>query len=356
MFIFNWVIILSSLITSAFAVELNSSILILNQADLNNCPTQLQKVVSLGNRRVNIIPTFYLELDKDNKAKSYWFRDIHAQPIPLSHSITRDYQNKLSICIKKANDLNLSPTVTVHLDDLKQRIWRRKINFSPLQRYKNFSFKEAILDQTYQSLLFSKFSPELYLTGEMDLSFARYTAQYYKIASGYKKDVKIGVSFNFNRVFKAPSINMEMPFDMVGISNYLPVPSSCSKDSFKKHIKKIKKQLKKVGLDHLPLNFNEIGLGGFSKRMPAILITIFPHKGVSGKQNIETDPWTSTSKREIRYKYHKCLLSFLKETNDIKSAFLWNLDSWDVQGLYHYSTGYKDSKIQDLIYRHNSTQ
>jgi len=75
--------------------------------------------------------------------------------------------------------------------------------------------------------------------------------------------------------------------------------------------------------------------------------------GQTGKYDASLDPWKIETNYQYRKNYYKCLLGFLKKTPTIQAAFLWNSDSWDIQGLYPYSADYRDEMISNWIFEHN---
>ena len=80
--------------------------------------------------------------------------------------------------------------------------------------------------------------------------------------------------------------------------------------------------------------------------------------GVRGPYEKSRDPFQRTEFRDFRRAYYRELLAYLKNPPpemNLQSAYLWNSDSWDVQGFYPDTAGYRDSTIVDAIRIHNAS-
>ena len=243
------VFILLFLINShVFSVQLNSSIMIFNESDLSQCEKSMEKAKNLNNKSVNIVLTLLVEINELKEVQKLYFKDKSAKPYPLGINFSNLLKDSLSSCIKKANELNIKPTLTVHIDDLKSKEWRHFINISPLKLYQGFSLEKDVYSPVIDALLLSKYPANLFLLGEMDLSYSLHSNEYNQIAKDYFDKLNIGVSFNYNKLFRAKPLK-KVFFRMVGFSNYLPVPENCSAKSFQNHIRTIRIELKKVHLE-----------------------------------------------------------------------------------------------------------
>jgi hypothetical protein len=86
-----------------------------------------------------------------------------------------------------------------------------------------------------------------------------------------------------------------------------------------------------------------VGLGGgtgTNERTPSKnpeLSGQIPYSGIRGVYQSELDPWKDEGMRTYRQSYYEALGSFLAHQTSpwkVTRAFLWNSDSWDVEGIY----------------------
>jgi len=66
----------------------------------------------------------------------------------------------------------------------------------------------------------------------------------------------------------------------------------------------------------------------------------------------EKNVWNDPAASQLRKSYYDSLIEFMK-WGDIDSAYLWNLDTWDVQGIYPTSERCKDSQIASSLQEYN---
>ena len=336
------------------SVKLNSSIIMFNQHDFKECTNRLVKAKQRGATRVNLIPTIFVKLN-DRKVSSYHYRDNHGHYQVMSSTFIKSYSNNILKCVAKANELKLAISFTPHLDDFDEKVWRNYFDFDPLEKYQGFSYDDITLTSLVKAINDSNQKVDLFVSGEMGKSYYLYPNSYKLIVKKLKQvtNANIGISFNYNNMLGLYNKVESISWDMIGFSNYLPIRVNCDASDFQEHLTVVKKQLSFLGLDHLPLHFNEVGIGGISSEADIYEIVKHPHRGVGGEYSVDRDPWQREDLGIMRVKYHQCLLSFLKSTDQIESAFLWNLDSWDPQGLYPYTVKYESDTISKMILNHN---
>jgi hypothetical protein len=196
--------------------------------------------------------------------------------------------------------------------------------------------------------------------------------------------VRTGVNLNFNETFGLiPPKNVDpkgVQFLLggstyLGISAYAPLRRDQGEIRpwrFNQNFEMFNRELLQLGINlrwykNLELHLSEVGLGGSpdgeapAKNDLEALGT--PYYGIHGPYEVDRDPWQSPALKKTRFDYHCALLNYLAKPSlqswSIKHAFLWNLASWDVQGLYPSSSGptgsYADSKIANMIGLYNRT-
>ena len=344
----------------AYAIELNSSVMLFNQDDLDKCELQIQKAKNLKNSRINLVSSLYVELDGTEVTKYYIKnKQAHAK-VANSNNIVK-YQQGLIRCVEYALEEFQDVYVSILLNQIREdRLWRNFYDYDPLRKYSEFSLYE-ISFKPFEKISASKLKRVfLSLTGEMGRSIKLYPTSYQRILERLPKELNIGVSLNFNQSFGSfLDFNLKLPvlndFDFIGFSGYEMVPSECSAEDFIENIKNFKSRIRGYGLTkpeaQWRLHINETGIGG---GLPlAVAISKLPFKGVYGAYSQKKDPWRFESYRRIRKNFYQCLLTALKGNQQIKAAFIWNTDSLDVQGLYPFSKEYRDEEISQLIKTHN---
>lgn len=331
------ILILFSL--NAFSVSLDSSILIFNDYDLSICKNTVDRVERVGAKRINFIPTIYVSLD-GNRVKQYFYKDSSSNSIPLSHSELSRISRKLNECIEYSKSKDLDFIFSPHLDHVEHKTWRFYFDFDPSQRLMGMSYEDILVALSPET------STHYFLTSELKTSYSRYHSKYFDISKRLNTKHKVGHNFNFNQNDLYPSYE----YDFVGISNYLPVSRYASKSMFETQLHRVKRELMKVGMHGIPLFYNEIGLGGKGSFEEML---IAPYAGIGGQYDYQSSPWSDFNKRIYRRDYFRALLSFLGDTSELEGVFLWNLDSFDVQGIYHYTRGHHSEEIIQLIKTYN---
>ena len=305
---------------SVLGQSLDSSIMIFNDYDLSICIQQVSRAQQIGAKKINFIPTFYTKLNKKS-VTSFHFKDKNAKSYALNKSNLTKMSSEFKKCMSYARDLNIAVILTPHIDDLDNKLWRFYFNFNPLKKYQGISYEDIILT------LDTDFEIKYFISAELEEMYFNFHKEMFEISLKLKN--KNGINFNYNRNRRAPLYS----YDFVGVSNYSALPLKISHSIFREQLKKLRKELSKVKMHKLPLYYNEIGLGG---RGDEFTFPLKPHEGIYGAFNDIKNPWRNIFKENYRKKYFKSLLDFL-EGNKIEGVFIWNLDSFDVQGLYPYT-------------------
>jgi hypothetical protein len=271
--------------------------------------------------------------------RGFSFKNENAEAYPLNTHNLQNIANRINQCMTYAKANGLGFIFTPHIDDVSGRLWRFYFKFNPLQKYDGLSYEDLIL------ALSPVHRTHYFLTAELKTSYTEYHREYYTIAQKLKEDHWVGHNINHNENEATPKYE----YDFVGVSNYLKVQVSASPSMFNDQIVKIKKELKKLKMENLPLFYNEIGLGGAGTFYEMINA---PWEGVYGEYDVQTSPWQNETKNQYRKAYYRSLLKFL-ETASLEGVYIWNLDSFDVQGIYPYTQGHEDIQIMKWIRDHN---
>jgi len=351
-------------------VSLNSSIILFGEHDFNNCSRQVQKAITFGNTKLQLIPTLYADLN-ENQVLGYYYRDAKYRYQKVNHQWIKSFTDQMNKCIQYAYSKKIQITITPHLDDKDGIVWRNKFIFDPLMDYQGHSYYSIMLAPLAQ--VSSHKNLYLNLSGEMGTSLYNYPHSYIEIMNKLKSmPFKKGISLNYNNQFgsshrfKKAIASFLKKLDFIGFSNYFSVPKYCTKGDFQQHLLRFLAPLYSYR-KYLPkkIHMTEVGLGGNSSTSrnnfpakTAYAAAQTPHSGIWGKYVLSNDPWKISSLKEMRIRYYNGLLSYLEVVKrrpkfHITHAFLWSLNSWDVQGLYSTSTKYRDHEISQSIIEHN---
>lgn len=360
--------------------SLNSSIPLFNEWDLERCSSQVEKAHQLGNKAVNFIPTIHFVADEKAQLQYYCFnsKKVYCRQFDSEvYALLKSYYSK---CFEAARDRNLKILILPHIDPAGFHIWRNDLEFDPLADHNGFSYFQTVLHPLEEALLEvlpANYPVEVALQGEMGKTIFHFAQSYEKIFVHMKTNLsslanKVGISLNFNKVGGtltggSPEQLLALQslidrVDFVGISAYHAVALPLQASSFAANIASLAGELALHSIT-LPLtkeiHFSEIGLGGggapHDGHTPAKTVeecARSPWSGVRGAYSEEIDPWANAELRQFRFDFYKNLLEFLNAPNArVTEANIWNVNSWDVQGLY--SNNYFDSDIIDLIANSN---
>ena len=272
------------------------------------------------------------------------------------------YQKRFVRCIKKSLEAFKNTHITIqlnHVDDASN--WRNYYDYDPLEKLQGYSLFDITMKPLIKVPEKDHARIHLALTSEMGTSLKLYSKSYSQILKMLPKKMNIGASINYNQSFgsfldKGLKLEVLNEFDFIGVSAYDKIEPKCSADNFKKNIEKFRKKLKRYGLtkpeNDWKIQITEIGIGGGASDSKKTMR--MPYKGIYGPYSIEKDPWQKPSYSQVRKDFYHCLLDFLKTTNLVNAAFIWNANSWDVQGFYPFSKHYKNPEITQLIKSYNN--
>jgi len=363
-----------------------SSSMILNEFfDYRNCTNQLEKAKALGNRKIHINYFVNVLLDSQNRFRHMCIVDetLQCQKATDYHFDTIRYF--FGRCLRKAVELDLAISITPYIEHKTdgENFWRNYFYMDPTEKIDRFSYEEATLNVILESI--ENNTPETYpielsLQGEMGGSVAAAPGEYLRILKKTKKrfssrEMKIGISLNFDDIFGGyPKMNQNLPainelmrhLDFIGISLYKDVEVPAKVQNFRDNLDFFFQSIKKSGVKvpaMLPLRITEVGLGGGQPTgfdVPAVTpaqAAKNPWSGVRGFYNFSNDPWQKQDMRAYRQDFHMALLKFLAKpdiSRPIIGAYLWNQESWDVQGFGYGFEEYGDPDVIELIKRYNS--
>jgi hypothetical protein len=145
--------------------------------------------------------------------------------------------------------------------------------------------------------------------------------------------------------------------DFVGMSFYVPVSVSPTRDDFVRGMDHFVNELKQHGLsvpESKPFQFSEVGIGG--RRLRDGIAD--PEKAVAapweGTAFARNNPWSQKPMQQLRREFHTALLDFLDRQPapwPVTGAFLWSMGSWDPLG--HGDPAFADPQISQAIEQHN---
>jgi hypothetical protein len=373
-----------SLISSAHATELNTSVLMFRMPEFPECAGRVEKAHALGNSRVSVLPTmqYYRQTDAELPAR-YCFQDAGAGCDEVTPESIARFQSLMTDCFKRATELGMEVTVLPHLDSHDHPIWRNYVTFDPMARYGTHSYYEAFIRPLAQALLDA--TPpgaisHLNVEGEMGASVFTHADAYRRLIGDLRRlrgarPLALGLSFNHDVVAGGANFSytdeqlaetqrLLNELDFLGISAYTPLDARhLVPRSLQKNVTWVTGELDQFRISlpaALPIHFSEISIGGGSKAnngsgiaRTALEAASVPYSGMGGLYDPLQDPWKLPDLSEIRRVFYRALLGFLRDNRQVTRAFIWNTGSWDVQGFYGSATEYADPTLIREIAEHN---
>ncbi|MEW5304148.1 MAG: hypothetical protein WDW36_006780 [Sanguina aurantia] len=167
-------------------------------------------------------------------------------------------------------------------------------------------------------------------------------------------------------------VNLLNTVGFVGISAYHSLPVDITANDMQASALGFFQEFSAFGIDvqsivikrGIELHYSEFGLGGgssFANKVPAANVQAAannPWEGVSGAYNAAADPFL-TNPRLAAYQrqFYQATLAWLMQGSGpqvrIHACFMWNVDSWDVLGIYPESSAYRNEGIARQIAAHN---
>ena len=349
--------------------SINSSVLLFHEWDLNRCVRQLRKAKELGNKKIQIIPTLHYSHNDRDQLQQFYYKDNKGKVEVLNGKSFKSFVEKLTNCLGFAKNSGLQVLITPHLDtvDSSSGHWRNNLVFDPLQKFGGYSYKEVMLDPIVNMINDLGLSGKLSLQGEMGATVFAFPESYQSIVTDYKSQfpsIPMGICLNYNQLsgrFKASSTQNSLveallnEVDFIGFSNYFSVSRPISQSTFRDHVRRFLVGLESYSITLDPdqeIIFSEVGLGGGELNILSSENSVLasPHLGTTGRYHSSRDPWKRYG--SLRKDYYRALIDFSKSDYskyNVSEIYLWNADSWDVQGLYPGHSRYKDDEITEWI-------
>lgn len=162
--------------------------------------------------------------------------------------------------------------------------------------------------------------------------------------------------------------------DFYGVSNYPRAPANVTAANMEYGVWEVDAELAQMGVNlkqllksGKKLVWTEFGLGGGISRCGDVPSPTpgdagyWPDQGITTPYTKKTDPWQNPALRDYRRRFHSAALQVLSKgaiQYPVSHAFLWNIVSWDAQGIHPASSSsegtYADPVITAAIKAHNS--
>jgi hypothetical protein len=394
---------------------ISSAVMLLNMQDIEkHCGGMVDEAKKHGAKQLAFIPTFGFEFTReassqDIKMTRYCVID-QGQCRPFSPEIIERITQGLSSCFQKAVNFGFGIALIPHIDDANpnydQRLWRNLIPFDPLAKYdEKYSYDDILISPLTQALKRVKGIGakriDFAMQGEMGATVFNYPDAYtgllYKVRNGLKGHIinlKTGISLNGNRIAgndigtvpdpnatireaiekksKDPVNeqlyaikNLFREADFIGMSHYgkLSRPGRPDALDFDNYVHEYGVELLSYGINLADFfdakttkefHLSEFGHGGISPTSP--------WEGTPPSYDKAQDPWQLEANQAILCGYYEAAGLFLSGQSattrwGADKAFIWNLGSWDIQGIYHESKKlegtYKQKDISEFILHYN---
>jgi hypothetical protein len=338
------------------------------------------------------------------------YRTGESECVKPTPEMILEFETGMAQCMAKVFGAGKSVALTPHLDDGERRgRWRNLHVIDPAPgndwdcRKHTDSYYCAFLKPLAFAVKKARGTSNgaVYFAGqgEMGATVFAYPEKYHKALRSIKKlltpqeeksQVQVGVSINFNKIagfyplHATPIDGMKSllkGIDFLGVSSYpklvIDHRGIVDPGQFDQIMDSLNAEIKQKGIDlkkdasHLDFHFSEVGIGG-SKDYIAIAKTFQDTlantwAGIHGQFNPRKNPWSNPITRKSGEIFYCTLGAYLSgHTNyrwKISQAFLWNLASWDIQGIYHTSRALDDEdagsyavpQIINFISRYNKT-
>lgn len=360
-----------------FASFLNSSVLMFHEWEFETCAEQVHKAKLLGNKHINLMYTFHFIAESKTKTLDLCLKNKNGGCSTPSLEIVNKLKNYYRNCLTEVKKHDLGISLLLHVDEWgNKKIWRNELRYDPLKKLQSgYSYDDFIINPLVEVLReFDLKKVELALQGEMGATVFAYPQSYAEIIKRIKSTdghLELGVSLNYNKLSggtkKGSRQSLKELFDLVdfvGFSAYAPLSRKPKKRDFRKYTSNFLVKLKREGVDlrqSMPIHFSEVGIGGGNwindGKTPARKVKHAvgaPYAGIWWNPDGSLNPWQGQAMLNLRKRYHVSLINYLADQEGIKKnpvvrAFLWNSNSWDVQGLYKNNDLYRDEEITQLI-------
>ncbi|KAI3660489.1 hypothetical protein MP638_004318 [Amoeboaphelidium occidentale] len=374
-------------------VQLSSSIILFyfnTFEDPDRCKALVKRAAERsGAKSLMFVPTAYWK-QGDNVISHYCYNKAKCTPA-TPEEIAR-FESIMTDCLQVAVQYGMNLAFTPHLDDsaegsdLSQQykaIWRNWLVFDPEEKYQGASYIDMMLLpllRASKAVATPQTAIDFGVVGEMSATVFYNAAEWIKVIGKFRQDygsslnIRFGVAMNFNKISldsltpddpvyepimkTNPQKNLENikklfleTIDFFGISAYASVnvqfePSELEyaadifNGEFQKYYQLSIEQVIGAGKRFI---FAECGLGGgydlggVQPAPNAQWAASSPYFSVK-IVNSQNNPWANSEVKEFRDYYTKQLLKYLakedsKSKYDTRDAYLWNMGSYDFQGI-----------------------
>lgn len=366
-----------------------------------NCIKQVDRVrANCGGSNINFVITQFWFDTNSNMIPEAYATKFGTKYIKTNNTNVKLYRNGMGRCIKHAIRQKFKVlAVTPHLDDgLASGRWRNALVLNPLTKYDGqYSYYDAIIKpvvDAFNGAVGDKKDVQIYFSmqGEMNLMVWKYPREWLKMVNMVRArlpgDAKAGISLNFNKMcgldpcdpqtissvvdVKGARVLVEN-VDFVGISGYSKVTPELATNEFQYAAFVFEKELRMFGIDlrkviskpGVEFHYSEFGIGGAScSRVVAKTVEEVgkcPYYGIHDQYNASTDPWKNPALRDYVVKYYKQAVRWAAQGTGpefkVSQIYVWNVASWDVMGIYHYSYSrdgsYKNDEVIKIVKQWN---
>lgn len=359
----------------------------------SRCTDSVNRAAKFGNTRINFVPTHYwVDSRSDGTVDSYCYMNPAADRcLTFTQEAVDSFRIGMELCFRRAVELGMDIALVPHLDDGgKSAAWRNGLVFSPTEKKNGFSYMDVMINPMADALAATiKPTTKIWLAmqGEMSATIMRFPMAYHdaiepiyqRITQGVKPrppraNIKIGVSFNFNKLDTAngdgvtpgsatrrgsssfisalfagggrgrrklagdqvlgprvagidyPSLMVLLnAVDFIGISSYAALEPDFNTNELQNAAFQFFQEFAAVGVDLASLisargiefHYSEYGLGGgvsINGNRPARTegeAAHTPFYGVWGSYSSRTDPWRTPKVREYLRTFYQRTLEWL---------------------------------------------
>ncbi len=357
-----------------------------NKWQMQDAPAVVEKVAALGSSRVEFCITLQTELNAQWQPQNFGLlrerRDGGEGNVfyPTDAALRAEFKGYCASAFRRAVEKGLTIAVLLHLDSSGPiQHWRNEFDFDPLVP-RRASYEDAMVRPVMEALeetLPAGWPVQISLAGEMGRSVFAHPRSWLTLLKrtrnrGKLRHASFGLGFNFEMVSgqvtpdaaaQSALKRLWSECDFIGISLYqqLSVPPRAADFAF--GVGHFVGQFFGYGCalpDDRPLHLVEVGLGGgghvtdTSFRTPAVDVKAAARTPFVGTNKAEENPWSHPALATFRQQTFQALLEFLSVPmthHPVRAAYLWDVGSWDVQGLR--DEVFADEEISRRIQEHN---
>ncbi|KAF8071087.1 UBP4 [Scenedesmus sp. PABB004] len=382
-------------------IPIDSSVVLLFMSDVEGgesspCVQMVKRALEFKGRAVNFFVTgYYADYNGDSRVDALGYKESQWDKSfkPYDWNAAYRFAKGLTYCMKRAVDFNLYIVTHIHLDDgIDKGTWRNVIIFNPNTKYGAMSFWDAVAKPTAQAIKDANYRKrDVYfaMQAEMGATLFYHPAAWRSMIGSVKSivsqngtprnKVKVGVNVNWEKICGCPAeliystnyyndlknnwwkvqnaINVGevqrlfRAVDFIGVSAYAGLPRYPNLADLETSLRKVDQELGLYGMSLKGLNkeliFSEYGLGGGQTgdyKTPAqssFNVAASPYWGVEGVYQASMDPWRISDNRQFMQQYYQLTTEYAQRGGvnyPISAIFLWNIISYDVQGIHYFSS------------------